>query len=182
MKRKILLVNPTLSEKVQTKIQKKYENNLSIFEQILNIIELFYLKNKNITLEEIDQLVVNNEETFPVTWSNSILSGDIKKSVKIINEIIYKKYNPLNLIRFFQKDLLLLIKFFFQNKKIEFFLKKENIKNNRFIYFMRCLKKNDLKKLYFALSLLIKIEINIKSNEKKFLIWSKLQNLSIFLS
>ncbi|WP_343152533.1 hypothetical protein [Buchnera aphidicola] len=168
--------------KFSKNINKNYQDNLHLSKKKMEILNFFNLKNKKISLENIDNLLINQKEINPILWSDAILNGDQKKSIKIINIFLFKEYNPIPLIRSFQKDLLILIKYFFQNKKLTFFLKEEKINNNRFIYFSNFLKRNNIKKLYFSIKLLTEIEITIKSNQKFFFVWSKLQYLSIYLS
>ncbi|CAL4323929.1 DNA polymerase III subunit delta [Buchnera aphidicola (Mindarus abietinus)] len=163
-------------------IKKNYENNLCLLKKKIDNSKFFNLKNKKDSFDKINSLLINQKKINPIELNNAILNGNKKKSIQIINKLLSEEYSPILLIRSFQKDLLILVKFYFQDKKITSFLKKENINSHRLIYFSNYLKKNDIKKLYFSIKLLTEIEIDIKNNHKKFFIWSKLQYLSIFLS
>ncbi|QCI21730.1 DNA polymerase III subunit delta [Buchnera aphidicola (Hyadaphis tataricae)] len=172
--------NIKIDEKAYLLLCEHYEGNTDFIHKILNTILIFYPKI-NITVEKVKNIIFDCFNFTPLHWINAILKGNQKKSVEILNTFFEKKYNPLSLIRFFQKDLLILIQIH-RNKKINIdeFLKNNNVWSTRRALFKNMILKIDKDIMLNAIKILLKIEINIKKNHNDS-IWIQLHELTLVL-
>ncbi len=159
---------------------KYYEGNTLFICQILDILLLTW-PNTCITVENIKKVIIDFFIFSPLHWINAIFEGKIKKSIYILNIFYKKKYDPLILIRSLQKDLLILI-YMKREKKINInaFLKKNNIWNIRYPFFINAFKNIQNHTFLKAIQILVKIEINIKK-KYNYAVWDELKELNLMI-
>ncbi|CAL4324317.1 DNA polymerase III subunit delta [Buchnera aphidicola (Eriosoma grossulariae)] len=158
-----------INKNIQKILCSYYENNLLSLSKILDVLSLIYF-NSEVQITEIYN-IISDECLFNVfQWSTSILSGNGKKSVKILKKLIDSHYEPIILIRVLQKSILKIIQTQYLMTNMLSNIKKTNT--------IKLFDKNNFLKLYKIIKLLSKIEINIKTHKKNS-IWIQLKILSL---
>ncbi|CAL4043450.1 DNA polymerase III subunit delta [Buchnera aphidicola (Tetraneura ulmi)] len=144
---------------------KLYEGNIFFLSNTIKILHLIY--PNTIINNKIISSLINDEGIFNAyQWSLSVLLNNNKKSIRILNKFEKNNYQPIILLRIFQKCLLNMIENRNpKNKETSFFCTRTRITINS-------------EKYYKIIRKLTKIEINYKKN-KKDLIWLDFKILSL---
>lgn len=179
IEKKIKKMKLNIHNDVKKILYKNYEGNLFALSNILNILMLLYPSNE-ITLNKSKKIIENLSLFTPVEWINSLFEKNKKRSIKIINRLSEQKYNPIVLIRYLQKDLLILI-YMKKNKNINYylFLNKKKICNKRHIIFINaCINTTD-ENLYKIIKIITNLELKIKGEYNDKSLWTQLKLLCL---
>ncbi|WP_261979211.1 DNA polymerase III subunit delta [Buchnera aphidicola] len=160
---------------------KLYSGNILFLYNTINMLMLIWPK-RLITIEKIKPFINNSTLFTPEEWIDSMLIGDLNKSIKILNNLFIQNYNQIVLIRSLQYNLITIL--MIQRKifpNIYDILKMRKTSKSRYltlIYFSRC---ENIEKINKSITLLTKIEINIKKKYETS-IWNQLKILSCIIS
>lgn len=159
---------------------KYYEGNTLFIYKILDML-LVTWPNILITIEKLKKIIIDFFDFSPLYWVNSIFQGQTEKSMHILKIFYKKKYNPLILVRFLQKDLLKLI-YIKREKKISIsvLLEHHNVWTIRKKYFINAFERISYNRLLKVIQILVKIEVNIKKKYNNH-VWSQLQESTLIL-
>ncbi|QIE02135.1 DNA polymerase III subunit delta [Buchnera aphidicola] len=160
----------------------KYYDGNTLY--ILNVLDMIFITfpNTYIELEMIKQIIVHFLDYSSLNWINYIFQFKTQKAISILSLFSKKKYNPLILVRSLQIDLTKLV-YIKREKNINInqLLKKHNICTIRHKFFIHAIHKINYFNLLKAITILLKIEINIKNNYNHF-IWYQLKELTLTLN
>ncbi|WP_225639622.1 DNA polymerase III subunit delta [Candidatus Profftia sp. (ex Adelges kitamiensis)] len=158
-----------------------YEGNLIALSQILELLLLLY-PDSNVTVSRVKEVVNNVTHFYPYHWIEAILSANIKRAWRILQQLSQEGVEPLILLRIMQREVLLLIKLKVKmtNTSLLQLCDTYKVWQSRRTLIIQALQRLDLQHLYQAIYLLSQIEIIIKQ-EYNWSIWRKLESLTMLL-
>ncbi|XBC44239.1 MAG: DNA polymerase III subunit delta [Buchnera aphidicola (Schlechtendalia peitan)] len=181
IKNKIHNLKINICENAKNVLIKFYQGNIISLCNLLNVLALTW-PNTKINKENILS-IINDEAIFTLQeWIDTILIGDFKKSIRILNIFIVQNYNQIILIRYLQNYLLIILTI--KNKEINNIncvLKTIKMSQSRYEFLKNIARKKSFKNMHESIQLLTKIEISIKKSYRKS-IWNQLKILSHMIS
>lgn len=171
----------TISSNAKNLLLQCYKKNIVYLYNILNVLKLIW-PNSLITTHKIQKIISNVAIFTPEEWIDAILTGNLNKSMKILNNFYIKNYNQITLIRCLQHDLLTIL--MIQRKTsvtTNYILKKRNISKKRHFLLTHVANLKSFKIINQSIKLLTQIEITIKKKYEKS-IWNKLKILSYMMN
>ncbi|UDG79186.1 DNA polymerase III subunit delta [Candidatus Ecksteinia adelgidicola] len=158
-----------------------YEGNLLALSQTLEKLSLLYPDNQ-LTLSRVKKIVNNSCHFKPFHWTSSILSGNSKRTWRILKYLKKENIEPVILVRALQRELLLVILLRYKS-----LFPLSNIFNQYKIYYsshnqllLKAIQRLSMNHIRQAIQYLTNIELILKKNYEAS-IWPKLEMLSIFL-
>lgn len=163
-------------------LYQNYHSNIELLHQNLDIISLIF-QEKKITINNLKKIIFTDKKYTIFQWINYLFLGKYKKSLFILNNLYKKKVSPLNLIRYLENQIIILILLKKEkneiNKKI--LLRKKKIWATAQKIYIYASKKNSHKNFLKIIRHLVKIEISIKNIKKKS-IWIILKEICLMFN
>ncbi|WMC20294.1 MAG: DNA polymerase III subunit delta [Enterobacteriaceae bacterium PSpyr] len=154
---------------------KYFEGNIFELSNFLDLLLLIY-PNGNINIINIKKNIYNSTYFSFNNLFEILINSDINKSLNILNNIQYKKFEPILFLYILQKELINIIEI-----KFNLNIKKNKYFNNyKYLLYKKIIKKLTYNDLNNAFIILIKIEKLIKINNN-ILFWNEIKNLFILL-
>lgn len=170
-----------LSQSVIERLGYYYEGNLLALSQILEQIKLLY-PNGDISFNQIEHIINDVAIFSPYHWIDAILTGKVKRTIHILQQLKANDMEPLILLRTLQKELILLINLKKQQQinALKHAFDDYKVWQNRRPFFTQILNRLTLEQFYTALYELTQSEISLKQDYGTNS-WLKLESLSLLL-
>lgn len=158
-----------------------YEGNLFALNQVLERLFLLY-PDGNLTLSRVKDMVNNTVNFTPYHWVDALLLGKVRRSWRILQELQYKDYEPVILLRIIQPELILLLILKQQNINKDFkkIFDQYKIWQIRRPLIISALQRLSIRKVEIAVQLITQAELHLKQCYNHS-IWQKLETLSMLL-
>ncbi|NIH16536.1 MAG: DNA polymerase III subunit delta [Buchnera aphidicola (Periphyllus lyropictus)] len=162
-------------------LYKKYNSNILLLNQSLDILSLIFLKKK-IKKKYIKKVILDDKTKNIFQWINYLFLGKNKKSLLTLHSLYIQKVSPLGLVRYLENQIVILIILKKTNIKFkELFLKKKKIWGYNKKIYIRASKKNTYNQFLKIIKSLNWIELSIEKIEEES-IWIILKEISIIFN
>ncbi|MBK4775288.1 DNA polymerase III subunit delta [Candidatus Pantoea edessiphila] len=174
-------INLSLDQNAVKLLCKYYEGNLSALIQSLNVLSLQW-PDGEITESRIKKSISKLQIFASINWINALLEGNFTKAIYILNHLEKNNSEAITLLRNLQYDVSLLMKLYYykKQKSINIVMDVYNIWKTRRYLFYCALQRLNFTKLQTIVSLLIKVELEIRTEFNKE-IWFQLELLSLLM-
>lgn len=164
-----------------------YEGNLLALNQALQLLQL-QLSNGKITLTQTKSVIEQSAQFTPFQWIDALLEGKIARAIRILHHLNNEDVQPVLLLRFVQKELMLLLEItrspqqtlssqslFAGNLRSEF--DRLKVWQNRRGLYQNLVQKMNYRKLYSLIQHLSELEKQVKQSFSDD-IWAELERFS----